>query len=308
MFSSRKPNVPTRPIRWEDDISINALNDAPFENRVPLSSWAKEDLKIVNNGRAPVEIVHLDLHAAIDRDTMPIPSNLDRENYSPDFDEYYWLSGYRDFVVAMGGLEKFGVKPERIMEMGCASGRVLRHFALQSDIPEIWGTDINQRHIRWLLEYMPAHVAALSLPSLPSFPIEDAYFDAVMAFSVFTHIDTFELSYLAEIRRILRPGGIAYLTVHTEETWEAASQDFPQAESMRNRMSNVVPDLEAKLGEPLPEGRTQYRHSDIGPYRGMVFHSKSYIQNAWGRFFEICEIVPMGHALQTVVVLRKPTR
>jgi len=36
-----------------------------------------------------------------------------------------------------------------------------------------------------------------------------------------------------------------------------------------------------------------------------VFHSLDYIRNAWGRFFDVVDIIPKGHDYQDVVVLRK---
>ena len=36
-----------------------------------------------------------------------------------------------------------------------------------------------------------------------------------------------------------------------------------------------------------------------------VFHSLDYLRGAWGRFFEVVEIVPEGHSYQDLVVLRR---
>ena len=63
--------------------------------------------------------------------------------------------------------------------------------------------------------------------ALPHLPIEDGSTALVYGFSVFTHIDEFETAWLAEIRRILRPGGVAYLTINSDDTWKSLEPRMP---------------------------------------------------------------------------------
>jgi ubiquinone/menaquinone biosynthesis C-methylase UbiE len=303
------PMSHNRPLRWEDDFSLKALDTKPFENSILLSDWSDEERKRVSSGYNLSVLAEYKIADAIKRDTLAVPSDDDREAYSQGFDGYYWLSGLRDFHVAQQTFERWNCKPDRILEMGCATGRVMRHFVCQTDMSEIWGMDINHRHVRWLLEHMPERVKPVTLPALPALPMEDNYFHAVLAYSVFTHIDTFETGFLAELRRILEPGGIAILTAHTESTWEQVqSGTGPAVESFLARLRASIPQLEDLLKHDLPKGRTGFRHTNLGPYRGQVWHSTDYIKRVWGRFFEILEIVPLAHNLQTVIILRKPKR
>lgn len=302
----QNPDATGRPIRWEDDISANAADTRPFENGRPISEWDTKRLQVIKSGRAPDCLQNLPLLELIKRDTIPIPNSNDREGYAREYDEWYWLSGLRDYHLAMQAAESRGIQVDRILEIGCASGRVLRHFAVQSQINEVWGTDINHRHIRWLFEFMPSHVRPIAMPALPQLPVEDNYFDLITAYSVFTHIDVFETAFLAEIRRALKPGGLAYLTVHTESTWESWQADFQAGEpGLAQRLKKIDPKFSARITQPLAKGRTQYRHTEIGPYRAQVFHTVDYIENVWGRFFTIEEIIPFGHEKQTVVLARK---
>lgn len=62
------------------------------------------------------------------------------------------------------------------------------------------------------------------------FPYPDASFDFAVANSVFTHMLPPEVdNYLGELRRVLRPGGVAYLTffVFDEKTTWSSGFDFP---------------------------------------------------------------------------------
>jgi SAM-dependent methyltransferase len=247
-----------------------------------------------------------DISDYVSRDTYPIPSAEDREGYTPGFDGTYWLSGFEDYLKIMEFVKKFSLEPKAVFDFGCASGRVIRHFAAQTEIPEIWGSDINARHIRWLCEHLPHTVKPIFNHCIPTLPIPDKSIDVISAFSVFTHIDTFETCWLAELRRILSDDGFAYLTVHNEDTWEMISDQVDNEENrLVQSMLRIDPTVREALQGPLPDTRTVYRFSQSGPYRAQVFHSNNYLRQVWGRFFEIEEILPGHHIRQTVLVLRK---
>lgn len=295
-----------RPAAWENDISRHALDDEPFENLPPISSRDPSEFARVES-HVPAHLLGgasiMDFAA---KDTFPIPQPVDREGYSPNRDGHYWMGGLADYLKVMKIARKYKIDVQRYFDFGCASGRVLRHFCVQSKVEEIWGSDINARHIRWLTEHMPNRIKPVFNHCIPSLPVEDNYFDVVSAFSVFTHIDTFETAWIAELRRILKPGGIAYLTVHNEDTWEILRNELNNEENRLVRSVLAVdPTFAEKVHQPLPDKRTVYRFQDFGPYRAQVFHSNNYLRQTWGRFLEVKEILPRRHVRQTVVILQK---
>ena len=294
-----------RPLAWEDDISRNTVDTAPFSNLPPISQRVQE---VVDwSPRLPQKLTEpVDIAAMAAKDTAPIPAVEDREGYAPGNDALFWTSGLVDYLKMLQVTDRHAVDVQSYFDFGCATGRVIRHFAMQSQVPCIWGSDINARHIRWLCEFMPKQVRPIANHCIPTLPIPDASVDLVSAFSVFTHIDTFETCWLAELSRILRPGGIAYLTIHNEATWEVLRGEIDNPE---NRLVQSIlrtdPTVREKLALPLAEGRTVYRFTDFGPYRAQVFHSNGYIHQVWSRFFEVREILDCHHVRQTVVVLQK---
>lgn len=75
------------------------------------------------------------------------------------------------------------------------------------------------------------------------FPYPDASFDFAIANSVFTHMLPLEVdNYLGELRRLLRPGGLAYLTffVFDENTAWPTGFDFPYDYGHYRLMDDVV--------------------------------------------------------------------
>lgn len=293
----------SRPPIWEDDISLNHDSHEPFQNIAAPSAIPVADFRSRWCWRPRFD-EEIDFESVLTRDQYPMPSAADREGYNVGADVDYFLTGLQDYLELLGAATRYGVNIESYFDFGCASGRVLRHFACQSEVANIWGADINGRHIKWIDEHLPKTIKAIHTSALPYFPLADNSITLLSAFSVFTHIDTFESAWLAEIHRVLGPGGLCYLTIHNEDTWESLGNG--QQEGLHARLASYVSDIDDRLAHGLPEGRSCFRYTDIGPYRALSFHSNSYIHSSWGRFFEILEIRSFSHGRhQAVVIGRK---
>jgi len=128
-----------------------------------------------------------------------------------------------------------------------------------------------------MLEHLSPAIRCFQSHAIPTLPIPDASIDLVYAFSVFSHIDEFELAWLAELRRVLKPGGIAYLTTHTDHTWSqlATRTDWPLHQGML-RMAPHVTEYEISedaFARPLPEKRTVFRPAGRTVYGKNVFQA-----------------------------------
>ncbi|MBX3419461.1 MAG: class I SAM-dependent methyltransferase [Pirellulaceae bacterium] len=304
--------------RWELKVSEKPWDSAPFENEPPISAISPDELLRIKRIVPPKLLLETgvdSLEHLVQRDKNAIPAQKDREGYAP-FAWRYWASGCLDYLKVISACQRHQLKPHRIFDFGCATGRVLRHFvaanaaAIADEKIELWGSDLNYRHIRWLESYLP-EIKAVFNPAIPSLPIEDNFFDLVTAFSVFTHLDTFESTWLCELRRVLRPGGMAYLTIHNEATWEdLRTESSGESGALSRHYQSLVAadtDINTKLAGDLPAERMVFWFNRQGPYGSQVFHATPYIQRVWGRFFEILEILPRHHFHQAVVVMRKPT-
>jgi len=289
---------------WEEDISLNHDSTSPFNNFPSPAEMPIEEFKM---GDVLTEelLGGQTLAQYVARDTYPIPDVADREGYNQNFNARFFMTGLADFLKIGVAAKKHGVDINSYFDFGCASGRVLRHFCAQSDIPNLWGSDINGRHIRWLNDYLPPRLKIIHNNCVPQIPIADNSIDVVSAFSVFTHIDTFETAWLAELYRILKPGGLCYLTVHNEDTW-ALLQNADENNGLLKRFRQVDPNFDELLKHPIPVERKCFRYTDVGPYRALVVHSNAYLKKTWGRFFDILELQGKAHGyMQTVLIGRK---
>jgi SAM-dependent methyltransferase len=238
-----------------------------------------------------------DLAAMMGRDLAPIPECSNREGYCGDDHLWYWLCGYRDYRKILAALPD-GLVGGRYFDFGGSTGRVFRHFAFQSDAWDVWSSDFKINSVEWNLRHFPTTIKILLNNCHPSLPLPDNYFDLVTAYSVFTHINEPEIAWLLELRRILKVGGIACISIHDEETWR---NPHPY---MRDYLLRDRPEI---AGLPMfPDQKTVVPWAEDDPYYCNVFHAREHIERVWGRFFEICTVRSLYLDAQALVVCRRP--
>ena len=230
-------------------------------------------------------------------DHLPLPHGQNREGYSLNDHVRYWTTGLEDYEKVIDSLGSIAVAGGRLYDFGGSTGRVFRHFHCQTDDFEIWTSDFKLASYRWNQLYMPQDVRSFLNTFYPPLPIPDRYFDVITAFSVFTHIDELESPWLVELRRILKPGGLLYVTIHDEAFWDempdsvlAALQRSPSGSHLRHE-------------SPFPGERSAFHFTEQSHYSCNVFHSRNYIQREWGRFFDVLKVTPHAHSKQCVVLL-----
>jgi SAM-dependent methyltransferase len=239
--------------------------------------------------------------AAIERDEVPIPALDDREGYFVDWHLSYWLSGLADLRVVEGCVPSSAFA--QVLDFGGASGRFARHVAMQH-AATVTIAELNVNHVHWVERHFGPQVRAVKVSPYPHFPLADGSMTLCVAFSVFTHINSYETGWLAEIHRTLAPGGYAVLTIHSEDTWSVLSTR-PHILKTLSRDPRFDPIYNA--GGPMPAERMVFDYNPNSiEHNCNVFFSSEYIRRCWGKWFEVVEIRARAHHdFQTVVVLRK---
>lgn len=279
---------------WEDMISLNSRVNPNFTVLEPAKTYWPED------ARRP-DFEHLDYMEALSRDTFPLPETKDREGYYGPHHFGYWASGFEDAGNLLKAADAHGINVRDYLDMGCASGRVIRHFGLSDRGINTMGCDINRLHVEWCNRYLPKQISVFQNYSIPSLPIADNSFDLVSAFSVFTHIEAFETSWLMELNRILRPGGMAYITVHTEHTLTEMRESWPLWKAVMNH-----PDIDKMLDDKrqFSGDRLAVRWHSARSYSSNVFYKLDYLHEVWGKFLEILEVRRRFPNFQDVLICR----
>lgn len=289
-------------MRWEDFISWNtsdssAWNPGVFKILPPIREHDRSNF----NGFFEIELPK-PLEAFIEEDRFPIPVPEDREYYHGDEHFEYWVAGLRDYLKLKAAYQRYGVPDNgRTLELGCSSGRVLRQFCAQEDSYDLWAADLNFRNVAWVTTFLGNRIKAIQNSALPHLTFEDNFFDAISAFSVFTHIESYEMAWLAELRRILKPGGLAYITIMSEKLWDEMKTRAPNVYEFTKKARNPE-----DADRPMPLERVCDRLAVGASNTANVFVSHEYVRNVWGRLFRIEEIRVFDHYYaQDVVIMRK---
>lgn len=98
-----------------------------------------------------------------------------------------------------------------ILDYGCGYGRTLGQLK-ELAYSNIVGMDFSERMVEKAKENLPG--VPVVLCEAGQVPAEEASFDAILLFAVLTcvHRDEDQKSLVAELRRVLKPGGILYIS------------------------------------------------------------------------------------------------
>jgi SAM-dependent methyltransferase len=236
-------------------------------------------------------------------DGFPVPPRDLRHGYFQESDDVYIGVGREEAERFMEFISKYIPEARSLLDFGSSSGRVLRHLVGRDSYSNLVGVDIETRCIEWALANLSEKLKFVPISTFPSLPFEDATFDVVISRSVFTHIRDLALMALLELRRTLRPGGYALITIQDDRTW-GEFRRHPEWFSAGELMHRIGVPHSSFSSERVP---ADYVALGFGP-DSMIFYSDNYLRKVWGRFFDIVESTPFGerYTAQSILVLRKP--
>lgn len=251
---------------------------------------------------------------------MPVPSMDMWEGYGRTEQEYL-ASGRRHMASMVDILAKAGIPAgdlQRVLDFGCAGGRLLRFYPRSGAGQELWGVDISAQYIGWCQANLSPPFLFATTTTLPHLPFEDNHFDLVYCGSVFTHVTDLADAWFLELRRVLRKGGVAYITI----------QDKASLQAMLARYRESPPDLRSVTsfvkvdGDPgtSPMGLHAVHEADratgvstkdfasfayaVDPFSN-IFYDTPFLVDKWSRFADIVSVTPGAYGSQTALLCRK---
>jgi SAM-dependent methyltransferase len=210
--------------------------------------------------------------------TLPLPpSDLAARVGTPEgvdpstfyLEEGARLRGVIDQLLPPG----WGWDGKRALDFGCGAARVLRQFAPEADRATFAGCDIDSASIDWARTTLSPPFEFFHSALEPPLALETGSLDLIWAMSVFTHIGSGWAAWLAEMQRLLAPGGILVASYLGEGMWEPLVGEAHR---------------EDEVGMTV-------MHSWEGP-DAWVFHSEWWLREHWGRGFDVIGVLrpPVG--------------
>jgi len=210
--------------------------------------------------------------------------------------EYYVAGGRRATETILETLEKSYVPLRQfrtVLDFGCGSGRVLRHWKSLARSIELHGTDYNPELVAWASRLLPfAKIAQNSLE--PPLPYSDNYFDFVYALSTFTHWDIkLQHTWMKDFLRVLKPNGYILFTVHGDYYLPRLPKEYQE---------------EYKHGRPIGPALGP---TIVGTNAYASFNPHEHVRDELLQDFELVEYfrrASRGTPWQDVYLARKPPR
>jgi ubiquinone/menaquinone biosynthesis C-methylase UbiE len=223
--------------------------------------------------------------------------------------EYFLNSGNVDVKTMKKVLASSGFRIQdgnRLLDFVCAAGRMMRWLGDIANRCEVWGVDISARHIIWCQEHLSPPFKFATVTTAPHLPFEDGYFDLIYCGSVFTHIADLADAWLLELKRIVRPGGRLYITVHDKHTVDLIvnhpekiySDALPADAGFRTLLLSY--DRAEKF-----MGLDFYMFVIFRGSDSQVFYDIAHLHQHWGRILNVLSITPEAYGYQTAIVLQK---
>lgn len=173
---------------------------------------------------------------------------------------------------------------QSVLDFGCGCGRLTRYW--KDTGARVFGTDYNPSLIRWCRKNIH-HAEFETNRPIPPTVYGAGEFDLVYAISVFTHLtERDQMSWMGELRRILRPDGYLLITTHGE----SLIGRLPEADQGSFRMGRLV----VRNGEAS------------GTNLCAAYHPQKYVRETLSKGFCITDFVPQGlQRYQDIYLLRK---
>jgi SAM-dependent methyltransferase len=235
------------------------------------------------------------------RQTRPTPPIQLRE-YGESA-RHHLESGRRDVAAMLSALEECSFDwagARRVLEFGCANGRMIRHLEEHAESREIWGVDIQADKIVWAMENLSPPFNFAVTTTVPHLPFPDNHFDLVFAGSIFTHLGELHVAWLLELARITSNHGMLYLTFHDENAAQVVvAEDSPRVARIKELMNR------SSFADVLPTG--EFGMVSMTPYGpamlSMVRMSSSYVRHVTEPFLRLIRTFPRAFSdLQTAYV------
>lgn len=174
----------------------------------------------------------------------------------------------------------------QILDWGCGPARITRHLKTVCPDAVITGCDTNTQTIQWNQQHIH-HIHFVTQSSQPPLPFSSHQFDLIIGFSVLTHIPASEQeAWLRELHRILKPGGICWITTHGQYFIDKLPEESKQTIRQKGIYSTQYPIAGHRMMSTYHQPETcknllQEKFELLSHFNGTTHPEKAGRQDLW---------------------------
>lgn len=188
----------------------------------------------------------------------------------------------------------------RVLDFGCACGRLARWLPRTLPGAKVAGCDVRHAAVQWCAEHLPGDFRPNTID--PPLPFPDHSFDLVVSLSVFTHLSRASNErWIRELVRVTKPDGRLFLSMlgtfalFVIQRMEANQRFFEmsaaQARAYVRRLAS-----EHWLHHPMTPVTIAAMDGVESDY-GQVFNDETFVRTAWAPHVDVLGVVPAGQGL-----------
>lgn len=218
----------------------------------------------------------------------------------------YYFGGFANYKMLDNALKEFAGRSisefDTMLDWGCGCGRVTQHLMRRTSA-KVCGIDIDAENVAWCSKNF-SDGTFVACPLMPPTSLASESVDLIVGISVFTHLDEIaQDAWLQELRRLLRPGGIALLTILSEHSFcelpDLGKWTIPPSLYREFRIKGIS---DSTIGNTLNDVVGLKNFS----YYRETWHSHEYVKTKWGSVMRVIGIKRAAHFnYQDIVVLTK---
>ena len=200
-------------------------------------------------------------------------------------------------------------RKSRVLDFGCGWGRFLRFFWKDVNVNRLFGCDVNSIILDVCRKTNVPGNLSLIAPE-ERLPYRDAYFDFIIAYSVFTHLpESVNLHWMHELARVSKPGSVFCLTLEPRRFIDFITTIPPDTKSEWYRLLSQYSEQSEALYQKYDAGEIAFLPTcgeHIGRTYGDAIVPLSFIEREWSPFFTIHTYIDdPNHFWQAALVLQR---
>ena len=181
-----------------------------------------------------------------------------------------------------------------ILDFACGPGRVAVELKKLIPACRLYGSDLDNEAIAWAQSHLADVGEFATNEVIPPTRYASNAFDVIYSISLFTHLDEpTQNLWLAELARMLKPGGTLLTTIHgTFARASCTTDELTQLD--RNGIAFRV------------DRKGRFKLDGLPDFYQTTFHTRAYIAREWDKFFEVVDHIAGGlDQHQDLVILRR---